>query len=322
MPCYKPLVAFHNATSGAVYFHEKQRHGETRQILLPCGQCLGCKLQRANDWATRCQHEASLHEYNIFGTFTYSPEKLQTQSLCHRDWQLFAKRLRKALGSKKYANTIAISESLYYTADMGFHPIPRMKYYMAGEYGSQTRRPHFHACLFGIDLLDKKYYSTNKHGNNTYTSATLDDLWQNGQCLIGEVSYESAAYIARYIIDKKTGDNAGKYYEHIDEETGEITDLRPEYNKMSLAEGIGKNWLRKYTPDVYPHGHVITRGKKNKAPKYYDKIYKKEEPEQYAELKTQREYAAAQQAQDNTDARLEAKQTVKQAQLSQLKRTI
>jgi len=322
MPCYSPLTAYYNADSGGVFWTEKQRQGETRTILLPCNRCIGCRLQRANDWATRCAHEAQEHSANCYGTFTYANDNLHTQSLCHRDWQLFIKKLRNALCRKWSAKEIEISDSLYYTADMGLRPIPQLKYYMAGEYGSKNRRPHFHACLFGIDMLDKKFWKMNNNGDQLYTSKTLEEIWGHGFVSIGKVTYESAAYIARYIIDKKTGQNAGKYYEHINEDTGEITDLQPEYNKMSLAEGLGKRWLNKYKTDVYPHGYVITRGNKNKAPKYYDKIYKKQEPENHAEMKTQREYEAAKKASDNTPDRLKAKETVKRAQINQLKRDI
>lgn len=329
MPCYKPLVAYQNAASGTIAFHNEQRYGDTNQVLLPCGRCVGCRLQRANDWATRCLHEKSLHTQNAFITLTWA--QTTSPSLDHRDWQLFAKRLRKALGNEKYANTIAISDSLYLYADMGgpppyppaqFSATPRLKYYMAGEYGEKNRRPHFHACLFGIDFLDKQLYTTNLLGNKVYTSQTLSDLWTHGFCTTAEVTYESAAYIARYILAKITGPNAQKHYQHINKQTGEITQIKPEYNKMSLREGIGKKWLQKYKTDVYPHGYVTTRGKDNKAPKYYDKIYKKTERQNYNEMKTQRQYQAYLKLGDNTDDRLKVKETVKLAQLTQLKRTI
>lgn len=309
MPCYHPWMP---PASMGLAPHYK----------LPCGNCIGCRLQRANEWATRCTHEASLHSENCFLTLTLDDEHLATQSLCHRIYQLFMKRLRKALRMKRFAKTIAISESLYYTADMGLRPIPQLKYYMAGEYGSKTRRPHFHACMFGIDFLDKKYYATGKGGSKIHTSATLDEIWQQGFSTIGAVTYESAAYIARYIMAKKTGDNAPKYYEHIDLETGEITDLTPEYNRMSLKSAIAKEWLDKYTPDVYPHGAVITRGKKNKPPKYYDKIYKKKELEKYDIMKLQRVKQQIENTSDNTPSRLKAKETVKQAQLNKLLREL
>ena len=331
MACYKPLVAYQNIISGAVAFHNEKRYGDTKQILLPCGRCTGCKLQRANDWATRCGHEASLHEHNAYITLTWNEKKLETQTLCHDDWQRFAKRLRKALTSIRYANTINISESLYtilaedgHTA-LGLRPIPQLKYYMAGEYGTKGRRPHFHACLFGIDFADKKKHSTNLYNDILYTSATLDKIWGNGFTTIGKVTYESAAYIARYILDKKTGDEAAKHYEYVDQNTGEITQLKPEYNRMSLAEGIGKQWLNKYMSDVYKDnntGAVITRGKPNKAPKYYDKIYKKKARNKYDEMKERREYEAYKQQGDNTDDRLATKEKVKQAQLNQIQRKL
>lgn len=320
MPCYKPLVAYRNAASGTITFHKETRYGDTGQILLPCGRCIGCRLQRANDWATRCLHEKSLHTENAFITLTY--EKLTSPSLQHRDWQLFAKRLRKALTGKKHSTTIVISDSLYQYADMGLCPIPRLKTYMAGEYGEQGRRPHFHACLFGIDFTDKQTYSVNNYGDMVYRSATLRELWGHGNVTTGAVTYESAAYIARYIMAKVTGEKAEAHYTVIDPNTGELIQLKPEYNKMSLREGIGKGWLDKYQTDVYPHGYVITRGKKNKAPKYYDKIYKQKERNNYDEMKTQREYEAYKKLDDNTDDRLQSKQTVKQAQISQLKRKI
>lgn len=320
MPCYRPLTAYHNAAHGAVYFYEHKRHGDTRQISLPCGQCVGCRLQRAHEWATRCIHEAQLHSENCFISLTYAQEKLLSQSLIHRDYQLFMKRLRNALGRKRYANNIAISESLYFTADMGFHPIPRLKYYMAGEYGSLNRRPHFHACLFGINFSDMRYWMKTKE--RIYRSATLEKLWPHGYSSIGQVTYESAAYIARYIMAKQTGDTAGKFYEHIDFETGEITDLKPEYNKMSLRHPIGKEWYDKYKSDVYPHGTVYHYDAPTKAPRYYDKLYERTNPDQHDQLKATRQLEAANRAEDNTPERLRAKERVTQARVNQLIRSI
>lgn len=340
MPCYRPLIAFHNAEHGAVYFHESQRNGTCRQISLPCGQCIGCRLQRAHEWATRCMHEAQLHTENCFITLTYNKEKLQTQSLVHRDYQLFMKRLRKALGRKKWANVIAISESLYYhthATDQGtrsgnvcdvsslhgvFDPIPRLQYYMAGEYGDTHRRPHFHACLFGINFHDRLYWQRTPSGSKIYISATLQQIWPHGFSSIGDVNYESAAYIARYIMAKQTGDNAAKYYEHIDLTTGEITDLKPEYNKMSLRYGIGKAWYTKYRSDCYPKGTVYRYAKESKAPRYYDKLYKQEEPDKHEEMKMRRELQAILTRDDNTPERLQTKERVRQAQLNKLLRTL
>lgn len=198
-----------------------------------------------------------------------------------------------------------------------------ISYYMAGEYGSQLGRPHFHACLFGVDFGDRKYFKTTGSGSKIYTSSTLDQLWDNqGWTSTADVSFESAAYIARYILSKQTGQLAGKYYEHINHETGEITDLTPEYNRMSLKQAIGKTWLEKYKTDIYPEGEVLTRGFKTKAPKYYDKQFKKENREEYEEMKIQREMKSKEYRNDNTPERLQAKERVKLAQINQLLRKL
>lgn len=261
---------------------------------------MGCRLERSRVWAARCMHEAQMHERNAFITLTYDPEHLPGQSLQHRDFQIFMKRLRnlqaKALGKGG-----------------------KVSFYMAGEYGSVNRRPHFHACIFGWEPSDGLYYQTTPTGNKLYTSDTLDKLWGNkGFASYGEVTFESAAYIARYIMAKVTGQLAEIHY--TDEKTGEK--IKPEYNKMSLRPAIGKKWLDVYKDDVYPEGEVLTRNIKTKSPKYYDKQYKKIEPEKYDQMKADRELLATKYAQDNTEERLRAKEEVKRAALRALKRNI
>jgi len=97
MACYHPLTAYlsghqtNNATGKAyrrVSFKETDEHD--RQISLPCGQCIGCRLERSRQWAMRCIHEAQLHQNNCFITLTYDDEHLPKDlSLDHRDFQLF-----------------------------------------------------------------------------------------------------------------------------------------------------------------------------------------------------------------------------------------
>lgn len=297
MACYNPLIAY-QAKSGDIVFNELKRHDIQKQLLLPCGQCVGCRLERSRQWAARCMHHAQMHDKNAFITLTYNDENLQTQSLCHRDYQLFIKRLRK--------NTKA-----------------EISYYMAGEYGTKNRRPHFHACIFGYDFPDKKYWKTTDTNSRLYTSDQLNELWQHqGFTSIGDVTLESAGYIARYILSKKTGKNAQQYYEHINEATGEITNLKPEYNRMSLKRPIGKTWIEKYEKDIYPRGVMILKNQKTKPTKYYDKQYKKKDREKYEQMKQEREIQALQYRKDNTPQRLQAKERVKTAQLNQLLRKI
>jgi hypothetical protein len=155
-----------------------------------------------------------------------------------------------------------------------------------------------------------------------YRSAELEALWPFGHSSIGDVTFESAAYVARYIMKKQTGKSAESHYKRIDPETGEYLNLKPEFNKMSLKPGIGCDFYKKYTSDIYPQDYVILRGKKVKPPKYYDKQYKIDHPYEYDELLYMRENNAKLNSEDNTPERLIVKETVTLAKLQKLKRNL
>lgn len=281
-------------------------------IKLPCGQCHGCRLERSRQWAVRCMHEASLHNRNCFITLTFSPEYLATRknewSLDVRDFQLFMKRLRKRFGSG-------------------------IRFYHCGEYGQMCGncdrslfycqcgvntlrvlgRPHYHACLFGFDFPDKQLFRVTPTGNLLYTSEALDDLWScprtgmsMGFSTIGDVTFESAAYVARYIMKKITGDAADDHYFRYD--TGEV--LKPEYTTMSRRPGIARGWLDKYMDDVYPHDFVIVNGKKVRPPRYYDGVLRTERPYSFDDVKFLREENAKKHLDETTPERLQVREAV------------
>jgi hypothetical protein len=193
---------------------------------------------------------------------------------------------------------------------------------MAGEYGENFGRPHWHACIFGLDFDDKKLWKRTSANSLLYRSKDLELLWPFGYSSIGDVTFESAAYVARYIMKKVTGKNAQEHYTEIDPESGEITTRKPEFTKMSLKPGIGYEWYKKYTSDVYPHDYVVIRGKKVKPPKYYDKNYKIDNPYEFDELLYFREKSAKLNFEDNTPDRLLVKEQVTQAKLQKLKRNL
>lgn len=233
----------------------------------------------------RCVHEASLYRDNSFITLTYADAHLPKHgSLKHSDFQKFLKRLRKHTGPT------------------------RVRFYMCGEYGTQTQRPHYHACLFNWDWPDKQHWRTTSQGHKAYKSELLAKLWPQGHSETGDVNFETAAYVARYCVQKVTGKAAEAHY-------GERT---PDYNKMSLKPGIGAPWLNIYKTDVYPHDHVIVRGERMKPPKYYDTLLKREDRELMEKLKSDRELAALANEADNTPQRLAAKQQVAQARAKML----
>jgi len=244
-------------------------------------------------------HEAQLHENNCFITLTYDDTHLPSdQSLHYKDFQLFLKRFRKSLKGAK------------------------IRYYMAGEYGENYGRPHFHACIFGYDFHDKKLWKRTSSGSLIYRSEHLETLWPFGYSSIGDVNFESAAYVARYIMKKQTGKDSEKHYQYTSLETGEIVQMTPEFNKMSLKPGIGYEWYQKYRSDVYPHDYVVIRGKKVRPPKFYDKKYKTDYPYEYDSLIYARENRAKLNSADNTPDRLAVKEQVTKAKLQKLKRTL
>lgn len=189
---------------------------------------------------------------------------------------------------------------------------------MGAEYGTENKRPHFHACIFGWDFPDRLYFKRSPSGEKLYTSRTLEQLWPYGFSTIGEVTFQSAAYIARYCVAKVTGDAAKIHYRREDEK-GEYH-LTPEYNRMSLKPAIGKTWLEKYKNDVYNHDHVVVNGVPSTPPKYYDKLLKRWDSDKLEELKEEREANALIYQKDNTPARVAAKEQFQKARIKSLLR--
>jgi len=203
-----------------------------------------------------------------------------------------------------------------------------------GEYGGLHRRPHYHALLFGVDFPDKVAFRKSADGSTLYTSEILSRLWPAGICSTGAVTFESAAYVARYVVEKINGPAVDipirktrnalllKPYEHLTPD-GEIVTLLPEYNTMSLKNGgIAGNWYKQFKDDVYPRDEVVLRGRVMKPPKYYDRLLELEDPETRAMIKARREAAALKRQSDSTTARLAVREEVKLAQVAQLKRNL
>lgn len=277
-------------------------------------------------------HERQLHEHNSFLTLTLDDEYLTSRywtglhrpdgskiyggTLVTADTQKFIKRLDKRSRKELRDRSGALLQSELKNKKR------RLRYYLCGEYGEQFRRPHYHICLFGIDFADKIVLGTTTTKHKLYTSTTLEQLWPYGHSTIGDLTFETAAYTARYVMKKINGQRKKTHYEAIDHDTGEIIQLLPEYNNMSKAPAIAKGWLEKYNRDVYPHDYVVVRGHKQKPPRYYDKQLEKTSPFEYDDVKHLRDSEARKQWADNTQARLDVKKQVTEAKVNQLKRKI
>ena len=303
MPCYKPLKGYRarsTTPNGKRKLVFNRREGyEDRPVEVPCGRCIGCRLERSRQWAVRCMHEASLHEDNCFITLTYDDDHLpHGGTLVKHHWQDFMKRLRHEF------------------------PARQIKFYMCGEYGDESDRPHYHACLFNCSFDDRLFYSS-RNGNDLYISPRLSKVWGKGFCSVGELTFESAAYTARYVLKKVTGERAADHYKSVCPVTGEIYDLEPEFNLMSRGgrngHGIAKGWIERWRDDVYPDDTVIVNGREARPPRYYDSQIEETE---LALIKSRRRRAAALYAEHQTPDRLETREKVAKARAGNFRRTI
>lgn len=309
MPCYHPITAFRvqeKTTTGKLKIvFSTSGYLTWTEIRVPCSQCLGCRLEKSRQWAVRCLHESTLYEENSFITLTYSDEKLPHDLSLNPDhFQKFMKRLREKYESKK------------------------IRFYHSGEYGEATpendfiARPHYHALIFNHDFSDKKIHSE-REGIVLYTSDSLDALWTHGFTTTGEVSFESAAYCARYIMKKINGrQREDGHYLRTSEITGEIYEIEPEYARMSLKPGVGGKWYEKFKSDCYPTDTIHVRGVKQRPPEYYDYLLNLDSPSDYESIKFDRKQNMRRNYKNNTPERLAVRETVKIAQTTQLKRKL
>lgn len=195
-----------------------------------------------------------MHDRCCFLTLTYDNDHLPKHGqLIKRDLQLFFKRLRKSAG--------------------------RFRYVACGEYGEQSRRPHFHVALFGLDFSsDRIEYGEGIRGDKIYVSSSLARHWGKSSFpfghSIGSLTFESAAYIARYITKKLTGIGVSPVPLACDPDSGEMVLPNPEF--LICSKGIGKAWFREFfMSDVYPHARVITaQGTPAPVPRYYKSLLK------------------------------------------------
>lgn len=302
MVCYKPMLARRSIV-------EKTRNGKCvvkfvrsdyRDIWikgklaglsdddlfeLPCGQCIGCRLERSRQWAVRIMHEADCWDRNCFITLTYDDDHLPSDnSLDVTEFQKFMKRFRKACGS--------------------------LRFYHCGEYGDQFARPHYHACIFNYDFADKQLWRV-RDGIRLYTSELLSELWPLGFSTVGELTFDSAAYVARYCTKKVTGDLADEHY----------AGRKPEYATMSRRPGIGRHWFDQFKGVTYRDDSVVLNGHEMKPPRYYDTVFQLEQPELFDSIRASRVERGARRAYDSTTHRLGVREFIKKRQFKQLIRS-
>jgi len=269
MPCFKPLKAFPNPKGGKPLFTRPEGHSG-RTVDIPCGQCIGCRIDRSSDWAARIVHETHSWEWSWFLTLTYSDEFLPADgSIQKREMVLFFKRLREA------------------ARKAGLLQGSNVRKFYNGEYGSSTQRPHYHAVVFGLSLNDLKLWRKNERGDQLWTSDFLESVWGKGRVIVGSVSLASAGYVAGYCLR----DTLAKHspYGFIDPDTGELCERVPPFVGMSRNKGIGNQYFQQFGHQLEAGDFVVIDGSKRPTPKYYRNLFADSNPVIAARLKAERE---------------------------------
>lgn len=243
----------------------------TEFVEIPCGQCIECRLQRSRRWADRCMLEMQYHEHSWFITLTYDNSHLplneviddETGEICYnatlnkKHFQDFMKRLRRAYEYQGHEN--------------------KLRYFMAGEYGSQTLRPHFHAIIFGLELPseDLHLFKRNIQGDCIYTSDFIQKLWPYGFSTVGAVTWQSCAYVARYIMKKHLGKDSDFY---------ENYNIEPEFTLMSRKPGIARQYYDEHKDELFSYDFVSVPTHQGAVkvypPPYFEKLFEEDFPEQ------------------------------------------
>lgn len=261
MTCFHPLTAYRalepnpdTGKRGLVFNPSKALVGVTAPLRVPCGQCTGCRANRAHQWTIRCAHEAKAYGLNnMFLTLTYSDDHIpQSYSVSVREMQLFMKRYRKRFGAG-------------------------IRFFLSGEYSDWPKlRPHYHLLIFNHDLADKVLMRV-RDGHPVYTSEALSELWTFGSHEIGSVTPASAGYVARYCLKKMTGKRADDHYRRVSPVNGETYMVEPEFATMSRGGrsgqgGLGEGWFNRYKGDFFPCDFAVVDGRKVPVPSHYLKL--------------------------------------------------
>lgn len=275
MGCYKPIPAYQDG-EGRVKLGPPVG---TENLALPCGKCIGCRTDRATEWAHRCEHEATQYRWNTFLNLTYADDRLPAEGTLRADHlRNFIKRLRK-LGSRRDSGHLIRNAEL---------PI---RYLACGEYGEENRRPHYHALLFNAGFSDRRRVGR-KDGHELYESPTIAKLWPYGAHRLGDATPAAASYIAKYTLkagyDQEKAEFRRAWACDLETQThisrdGELIQ-QPPFVRMSLKPAIGAAWVKAYSSDL-TKGFLVTNGRKHAIPRHYRELLKRNDPQRYEEMR-------------------------------------
>lgn len=283
MVCYHPLTMYwtgrHTENGKREYTFNINKGYCDMSIQVPCGKCIGCKLDKSRQNGLRIMDEASQFENNCFISLTVGDKYLDRifpgGDVIKKPFQDFAKRLRKRFDGLQ---RVSVPDWWQTSTRGAWNEFP-IRIVYCGEYGDENGRPHYHAALMNFDFIDKQFYKLSDAGNRLYLSESLSELWPFGMCDIGDLNFQSAFYLARYTL-KKQGS------EQVDYNDGVIH--TPPFVVYPARFGVGRLWYDKYKSDLYGLDAHYCDGRLYKVPRFYDKKYELTAPDDMAMLKKHR----------------------------------
>ena len=262
-------------------------------IVIPCGQCLGCRLDYSRHWAERCMLEKSYYpdDQCWFITLTYDDLHLPTNPSPQHEF-IVDESTGEVLSWFPVPTLDKNEPSGFMKRLRRYSGVDGIRFFACGEYGSQTARPHYHLILFGLPLPDVEPWSKGANGFQYYRSDLIEKAWSLGglpigHVLVAKVTWDSCAYVARYVLKKAKG-KAAQIYQDLN--------IEPEFVRMSRRPGIAARYFEEHKEDIYKYDRIVlktdTGGRKFKPPAYYDRLYDLEYPEQLKAVKAQRKAIA------------------------------
>lgn len=295
MQCTHPLLGIRDQKTGSFKifgsYDERLKSNDPRYLYqpIPCGQCIACRLNKSREWAARMVLEAQNYSENYLVTLTYDDdhvpityypapetgEAVPALTLQKKDIQDFMKRLR--ISSERKGRVECATTGI--------------RFYAAGEYGDLKHRPHYHLCIFGLRLSDDlKNPSKTQTGFPQYESPFLESVWKFGRLRVSFFSFDTAAYVARYVLKKRTGQDAEFY---------DAFNLQPEFSLMSRRPGLGRSYYDEHKESIYRFDRIslpVSDGfKEVRPPSYYDRLFDVDDPDVMAATKAARIAAARRQ---------------------------
>ena len=269
-----------NISNDTSYIDKETGELMFEKIPVRCGECLSCRLSYSKEWANRIILESTLYDPGLcwFVTLTYRDDELSEENGTRNIWDV-------PILNKEHIKTFMKDLRNYYF----YRGHKGIREFTCGEYGEKSERPHYHQIIFNLPLSDLQFFSTNFRGDIFYTSDTLTEIWGRGHVLVSELTWQNAAYTARYVLKKAKDQFEKEFYKQMD--------ITMPFTTKSNRPGLAVNYFKEHFDEIYQSDNIVlpSVGKLQnvvKPPRYCDILYKEVNPDHLEKVKLHRQFIA------------------------------